>query len=365
MLRKAAAAAQDLPEDVPFHQLTLPSFLARFPFPVVLWDKDRTRCVVNEHAQQLVGLKTRGPKRVASSWCKRIYHQDRIHVSSAWKRIRQGEAALTVDYRFTPAGGDQLIWLREVTVAQHDLVSNLPGWLSVYMDISDLKTIPREEVYRPGNQDVSPVIDGLVHALQNSLQTISMGIDLLSPQDVDQQDYEIVSAGVEQASRLLREVQTYFSPSEQSPVQESITNIVAAYIQQFQKDWGRRDDQVEIRCAKELTQLSLDWSRFQKTVERILHSAFAILTADGRMTIEIDSVMITESRYLRFVVHCQASQPLQVNEEELSHSSFRLNGYHLGFSFMLVRHQLCRQQETATFHKPNPCECVFTVLFQL
>ena len=49
------------------------------------------------------------------------------------------------------------------------------------------------------------MIDGLTHELQNSLQCIGMGVDLLSMITSDPVEGQIVAQAIERASRLLRE----------------------------------------------------------------------------------------------------------------------------------------------------------------
>ena len=107
-----------------------------------------------------------------------------------------------------------------------------------------------------------------------------MGIDLLSSEEADEKDHEIVSTGVERASSLLREVQAYFAPPERNPAQESIPNIIKDMTQRLQKGWQRSADQLQICCGGELADLSQDYVHCRKTAQRVLSSAYAILARD-------------------------------------------------------------------------------------
>ncbi|MCS6925090.1 MAG: PAS domain-containing protein [Candidatus Binatia bacterium] len=321
------------------------------PCAMILWGEYPPACVLNTAAQRLTGFSLHDAPYMPTVWMSRIHARDQSVFAAARERLQAGERYVQCDYRFSPKGTTQEIWLREVSCPFLLGPEQGSGILSAYIDISDLKKKSRGK----GQDAMLPatggreLIEEFVHAAQNSLQTISMGLDLLRVTYGDSAESETIFRGVERSSRLLREIREYFSPPDLRLTTEDPAAVLAEVAERTEEKWAHQGRQVQIRSDAPLPLLRLDWRQFRLTCERVLDFAFALLTEAGTVEVEVSLPEIGFQRYLQLqiVVPCASA----VEESQLLRPFWRVNGYEVGLSLLLVSRMLQRNEGEMTFRR--------------
>lgn len=323
------------------------------PCAMIWWGGHPGVWVLNVAAQRLTGFSLQDAPYMPTLWMSRIHVRDQSVFVVARERLQAGEHYVQCDYRFSPKGTVHEIWLREVSCPFLFGPEQGSGVLSAYMEISDLKQKSRgrvkEQVAVLPAAGGRELIEEFVHAAQNSLQTISMGLDLLRVAYGDSLESETIFRGVERSSRLLREIREYFAPPELRLATEDPTAVVAEVVEGAEKKWAPQGRQVQVRYDTSLPLLRLDWRQFRLMCERVLDFTLALLTQAGTVEVEVSLPEIGFQKYLQLqiVVPCAAA----VDENRLLRPFWRVNGYEVGLSLLLVYRMLQRNAGEMTFRR--------------
>lgn len=352
---------------------TILTFLAVFdvlPCAAVFWSARYAECVLNREARQLTGFSS-SDLHSPSSWMNRIHIGDRARVSAARERVLGGERRVLCDYRFSPKGRTTRIWLREISCPYLTAQGEVEGILSIYTDISDLK-----KKYRIKNRETEKIVDSgdisgdikegiieeFVHAAQNSLQGISMGLDILRITYGESLESETIFRGVERCSRLLREIREYFSPPVTRLSTEHLQTVLQETVQNVEKRWYQRGRCVRAVYDPSLPALRLDWRQFRDALERVLDFACAILPQEGEVVVEAELKEIAFQRYIEIKITIPCTPP--VEEGEILQPFLRVNGYEVGLSLVLVREMLQRNNGQLTFCKDSQKHGLLTLFLK-
>jgi hypothetical protein len=328
------------------------SALEVFPCALVFWGVRPAECVLNMAAQQLTGFSAQDAQYLPALWISRIHVRDQALFAAARERLRAGESRVQCDYRFSPKGTTKEIWLREVSCPFLAAGTGKGGGiLSAYTDISDLKKKVRvkdQEGLLPlvGEREL---IEDFVHAAQNSLQSISMGLDLLRVTYGDSLESETIFRGVERSSRLLREIREYFAPPDIRLSTEDPAAVLAEVAQRVEQKWEHLGRCIRMRCCAPLPLLRLDWRQFRLMFERVLDFSLALLAEGGTIEVEASLPEIGFQRYLQLGIVIPSASA--VEESGLLRPFLRVNGYEVGLSLVLVCRMLQRNSGEMTFRK--------------
>ena len=359
---------QSAQEGSPLAESSLPALspiLDHLPCAVALWDPDRSFCLLNAEARRLLGVPGEGPSSPTPG-PDRIHPQDRALVAAAWARLKRGAPKVSCDYRWFPVGAQHEIWLREVAVPYRNPQGEAQGILSVYLESAGRKVRQAEECKESSVTDEREILEGVVHALQNHLQGISMGLDLLRLTQADPLEGQTVGQGIERASRLLRELREYFFPPEPWYSIQSLAAVVTNVTQQIQQHWQRQGVQPQVVCRDPLPALRLDWQQVGKALERLLTCAYALLPAEGgEVRVEAGLREVEAQRYVELQVSSRGAIPLAVEGAEVFTPFLRVRGYQLGLSIVLVRQMVDRFQGQLTCRKLSPNQVCFTLLLRV
>lgn len=321
------------------------------PCAMIWWGGHPGVWVLNVAAQRLTGFSLQDAPYMPTLWMSRIHARDQSVFVAARERLQAGERYVQCDYRFSPKGTTQEIWLREMSCPLLFGPEQESGILSAYIEISDLKKKSRGK----GQEAVLPaesgreLIEEFVHAAQNSLQTISMGLDLLRVTYGDSSESETIFRGVERSSRLLREIREYFAPPDLRLTTEDPAAVLAEVAERAEKQWAHEGRQVQIKYDTPLPFLRLDWRQFRLMCERVLDFALALLTEAGAVEVEASLPELGFQRYLqlRMLVPCASA----VEESQLLRPFWRVNGYEVGLSLLLVYRMLQRNNGEMIFRR--------------
>jgi len=346
----------------------LPTFgpiLDHLPCAVALWDPDHAFCLLNAEARRLLGVPG-GEPSFPTSGLDCIHPQDRALVAAAWARLKRGAPKVSCEYRWFPFGAQHPIWLREVAVPYPSPPGDPSGILSVYLESAGRKGHRAEERKESSVTDEREILEGVVHALQNHLQGISMGLDLLRLAQADPLEGQTVRQGIERASRLLRELREYFFPPEPRYSLQNLAAVVTDVTRQTYKHWQRQGVQPQVVCRDPLPALRLDWQQVGKALERLLTCAYALLPAEGgEVGVEAGLREVEAQRYVELQVSSRGAIPLAVEGTEVFTPFLRVRSYQMGLSMVLVRRMVDRFQGQLTCRKLSPNQVCLTLLLKV
>ena len=338
----------------------LPTF-DLFPCAMIFWSARYSACMLNMEARRLTGFSTSDLQHTPSLWMSRIHARDRALFSATRERLQNGEKKVQCDYRFLPKERTEVLWLREIASLYLNPQDEVEGVISVYTEISDLKKKCRtkgRELAKVVSEE--GIIEEFVHAAQNSLQSISMGLDLLRITHGDSFESDAIFRGVERSSRLLREIREYFTPPEPRLSTEDLEVVVEEVVRKVEKKWSQRERRLQVvYSGTSPLLLRLDWRQLRNALERVLDFSLAVFPQDGGIKIEAGLQEIAFQRYIELKITIPDAS--LVDEKEIFRPFLRVNGYEVGLSLMLVCHMLQRHNGEIVFHKGAQQEGLFTI----
>jgi len=335
------------------------------PCAIALWGLERRSCVLNYLAAQLTGFSAQDFHKDPSLWMNRIHVEDRDLVSYAWKKLRNGEKMVSCDYRFFPNGDKKEIWLRDVSVSYQNPHGDIEGIASTYTNISDLKATRRKKQKEDGAADIVGIIDGLVHEIQNNLQVISMGLDLLRLDRGTLPDREVVINGIERAKKSLRDLSEYFSPPETQFSTEDPAIILEELVRRTEKELDRQRIRVRMVRRGPLPMVRIDSKQFRSALERVLEFSRALLPQGGELEVEVGLREIDAQRYVELQMASSSATSLQVEEKDVFRPFLRVNNFQVGLGIALAHQILRRHHGKIFFQKENPHRGLFTILLRV
>jgi signal transduction histidine kinase len=242
---------------------------------------------------------------------------------------------------------------------------------------ASLRVLPLRPVVRDSPQIPVPssvpaplfgreVLDQAFLALQDQLQTISKGLDLLQAAPAfDSEEYERMTQATKRAERVLQELREYASPPELCLSTENLAKIVEDLVQEATREWERPGRQTRVLCHAPLAALRLDWQQVGKVLERIIACAYALLPPEGgEVVVEAGLRKVGVQQYVDLKVRSCGAAPLAVEEGAVFQPFWQVNGYQFGLSLALVQRLVNRQHGQIFFQKTGPRQSYVTLLFR-
>jgi hypothetical protein len=209
--------------------------------------------------------------------------------------------------------------------------------------------------------------DASLHALQNCLQTIGIGLDLLLlTQPVDPQEYESMQARVQHAGHILQELREYHCPPPISLQNGNLAEVVEDTVRKTACKWKAPGQTTRIICHAPLVSFEADWQQIGKTLQRTTLCAYALLPHEGgEITVESGVRSIGSQRFIDLRVRCHSATTLAFDEKMLLSPFVRINDHELGLSLILVQHTVQRLRGQFFFRQVNQQQGCFTLLFRV
>lgn len=206
------------------------------------------------------------------------------------------------------------------------------------------------------------ILEAALHALQNCLQTVGVGVDLLHlSRPFDPQDYESFQQSVERASLFARELREYCFP----PTVKLWTKSLAAAMEEAVHDSDSRGQTMRVVCHAPLAEPRLDWQQVIKTVQRAVFCAQALLPQDGgEILVESHVRRLSAQQFVDIRVHSHSIAPLVIEEKALFCPFACINNHQLGLRLVLVQQTAARLQGQFSFHKASPRHGCFALSFR-
>lgn len=205
------------------------------------------------------------------------------------------------------------------------------------------------------------VLDGVLHELQNCLQSIGMGVDLLQLSQPDALECRTINLGIERASRLLREIQEYFSPPEIYLSTKNVGNVLVETVHGIARDV--KEINVGLHLPEVLPSFQYDWLVFSRVLERLLRSACGLLSPHGGDIVVSAAEQAKQARsYLEIQVTMHGSEPLEIEGKRVFTPFWRVNDYQEGLGLVLARQAIEHRHGRLTFEKTDSYRAQFTLL---
>jgi len=333
------------------------------PGAMAFWSRDCLSCMLNSQATQLLGFSEIDFRKDPSIWINRIDPRDRAPFSAACEKLQGGEKMVSCDYRFSPNGSEQEIWLRDVSVSHQNMLGEVGGFISTYTDISDLKGRRLQSGRNGKDEDLAGVIDGVVHEIHNNLQIILSEIDLMPYSgEAPQQFKPLVAGGVERISKLTQQLRDYFLPTDSQFSMEDPGVILGGVVREMEKELDLQGVHLRMPRGASLPRVRLDSRQFRRALGQVVEFSRALLPQGGELDIEAGLHEVGRRRYVKIQLVSSSATSLDVEERDIFRPFLRVNGHQVGLSIVMAHQILRRQNGEIFFQKENPKRAVFTIL---
>lgn len=342
------------------------SALDLLPCAVAFWSFETRSCVLNSAATQLTGFSGSDLRQNPSLWVNHIHPQDRNLFLAASRRLRAGEKMVSCDYRFLPKTERKEIWLRDVAVSYRDRNGDVEGFASTYTNISDLRsTTGRKPKAESKAQNIIEIIDGLVHEVQNSLQIITIGLDLLRLDQVALQEHRALVNGIERAKKSIQDLNEYFFPPETQLSTQDPAIILEDLVREMQDELVSKGIRLRIFRKDPLPMVRVDLRQFRNALERVLEFSRALVAQGGDVEVQAGIREIDGQSYVELQVASSSATSLAVEEKDVFRPFLRVNNYQVGLGIALAEQVLRRHQGKISFQKEKPNRGLFTILLRV
>ncbi len=213
------------------------------------------------------------------------------------------------------------------------------------------------------------IVDTIFHVLQNHLQTIGLGLDLLLTESlpfIDLREYQGLPQSVERMSRSLHELREYSTPQPLSFSTENLADVVERVSQKVAQAWERPEWIMRTICHAPLATPRLDWRQISSALERTISCAYALLpTEGGEVEIESAVTSVGAQRFVEIHVRSLSPIPLTISADALFCPFAQINQHQLGLSLILAQQTTFRLHGQFLFCKPEDRQGCFTLRFPL
>jgi len=208
------------------------------------------------------------------------------------------------------------------------------------------------------------VIDGVLHELQNCLQSIGMGVDLLQFSQPDALECRTIALGIERASRLLREMQEYFFPPAVYFSTQSLKDVLIEAMQGVTKGEGKAC--FRLHCPEAHLSFQYDWFVLGRALERILRCAYGLLPQGGGEILVNSGLQLGQNRtVVEIRVEISGAGNLEIDETRIFTPFWRVGHYQAGLGLVLARQALLSREGRLIFTKTSPCCAHFTLSLEI
>jgi len=212
-------------------------------------------------------------------------------------------------------------------------------------------------------------VDTIFHVLQNHLQTIGLGLDLLLAESspfIDLHEYQGLPQSVERISHLLRELREYSMPQPLSLSTENLANVVERATKKVVQAWERPEWTMRTICHAPLATPRLDWRQIGSAIERAIFCAYALLpTEGGEVIVESTVAGIGAQRFVEIHVRGLSPTPLTISADALFCPFAQINEHQLGLNLILAQQTTLRLHGQFLFRKLEEHQGCFTLRFPL
>ncbi|HXG20152.1 MAG TPA: hypothetical protein VNN62_13900 [Methylomirabilota bacterium] len=219
----------------------------------------------------------------------------------------------------------------------------------------------------PPLPSLQEVADTTLHAMQNCLQTMGLGLDLIQmTAPIDPEEFEQIRHNIERASRLVRNLREYCCVPVSAPSLANLAEIVEESVQSIAPQWERPGRTTRIVCHAPLATFTADWRQIGLALARVVSCAYALLSTDGgEVLVESDAHAIGAQQSIDIQVYSTGAAPLSFEEQGIFAPFAYINGHQFGLSLVLARLAAHRLRGRLRFRKMRTGQGLFTLQFRV
>lgn len=236
--------------------------------------------------------------------------------------------------------------------------------VDVYPSVAKRKKLRLVGRQTQGKTTKEIVVDGVLHELQNCLQSIGMGVDLLQLSQPEAPECRTINLGIERASRLLREMQEFFFPPEGYLSTRNLKDVLLEIARGVVGD--SENAPIRFLVSESFPSFQCDWLALGRVFDRVLRCAYGLLlSTKGEIIISMSFHDGQPSTSMEVRVEIHGENDLGIEEERVFTPFWRVNDYQMGLGLVLARQAINRLHGQLTFEKTDACRAHFSVLLNI
>jgi signal transduction histidine kinase len=329
-------------------------------------------CTINERTSELTGYSPEELQKDPSLWIDRIHPSDRVAYLSARQKLKSGDKSMSCDYRFLAKGQNKEKWLSERSLAVGIVNPAGLGIVSVYNDVSELVALRDSVDDKHRSQQALDIIDGLIHEIENNLQVIRGGLDLLSLTGVKLRELCLVESGFQRMNKLMEELDGLFSKQDglfskqkDEDSRSDPSSILKGLAECMKNDLRQHGIRLNLSCRDSLPAVRIDPAEFRRAVQTVMEFSRVLLPDGGELKIEAGVRKIEDQTHLELTVSNFGAVSIPVTEENVFRPFLKINGHSLDLSMTLAQQILERQDGRIFFAKEPERPAIFTILLRV
>jgi hypothetical protein len=334
------------------------------PCPIGLWTRNFSRCHLNQPAKRLIHCAEADASRLSFFWLDHVHQADRERYLALRDQLTKRPSPISCDYRILRDDSNEPIWIREVSVLNEDQTASPWQVRSAYTEISDLKS----SRYAKGDQrEISAeVVEKVIHAVQNRLHVLSMGLELagrgLNKQIEPRRFLEIVDS----ISRSVQDLRDYLVRIEGGLSAQDPAEILNAVLNRMRKELDRRSINLRLVQREPVPVVQADKEQLCSAFERIIEFCGAMLSRGGELKVEAGSKEVGGQIFAEFKVTTSPAACLEFVEgaDSRPFMNLRVEKQGVGVNLAIAAEILRRYQGQVSFREASPQRGQLTVLIK-
>jgi hypothetical protein len=259
------------------------SALDLLPCPIGLWTRNFSRCHLNQPAKRLIHCAESDASQLSFFWLDHVHKADSEHYLAFRDQLTKRASPIFCDYRILRDGSNELIWIREVSVLNEDQTASPWQVRSAYTEISDLKS----RYAKVGQREISAeVVEKVIHAVQNRLHVLSMGLELagrgLNDQIEPSRFLEIVGS----INRSVQDLRDYLVRIDGGLSAQDPAEILNAVLSRMRKELDRKSISLRLVRREPVPVVQAHKEQLCSAFESIIEFCGAMLSRGGELNVE-------------------------------------------------------------------------------
>jgi hypothetical protein len=336
------------------------SLLELVPEPAMFWSLQRHFCIPNQKAHQWVSSAKNDFREYAANWSRKIDRLDRPKFLSVWQALQSGKETVRCDYGFSPDGTGQKLWLRESSTSYRNWQGEAEGLISVYTDISDLRTQRWPEPPHETDKPAVPEIRSLAHDIANCVHNISIELELMGLRSGASAPPEVVDT-FNRLQRCMRELLEYCAPKSAAAAGDDLNAVLEARVRRLNAKLLTHGVVLELACEKRLPPVRIGSEALAQVLEQLVESCGGQLKQGGRLTIQVG--VIGGDGQKQVEVKLSSASPDQLKRDSLK-PFLQIDDCRVGVSTSVAQQILRDHGANVFFTQPPSKSSVLTIRFE-
>jgi hypothetical protein len=339
------------------------SALDLLPCPIGFWSRDFSRCHLNQPAKSLIHCAESDASRLSFFWLDHVHRADRERYLALRDQLTKRPSPISCDYRILRDDQNEPIWIREVSVLNEDPLASPWQVRSAYTEISDLKS----RYAKVDEREISAeVVEKVIHALQNRLHVLSMGLELAGRGLNDQIEPSRFLEIVDSINRSVQDLRDYLVRIEGGLSAQDPAEILSAVLNNMRKELGRRSINLRLVRREPVPIVHANKELLCRAFERIIECCGALLNKGGELDVEAGPKKVSDELFaeLKVTTSTAASVELVDGADSGPHVNLIADNAGVRINLAIAADILRRYQGQVLFGKADQQRGQLTVLIK-